>query len=130
VLDIGCGCGHTLETFHNHKPELCLHGVDMSEKIIEQAQKTHSWGTFLVAKAERLPYPSQSMVAVVSCNSMHHYDKPLQVFEEVSRVLLPGGTFYVNDFSQNGGHSGFLTGMVAVQHTTLRNFIEKKKSES
>ncbi len=97
VLDISCGCGCALNIFHHHSPTLTLHGIDMSKETIEEAKQNCPAAAFSVARAECLPYKEQRFDVVISCHALHHYKKPEQVFDEVSRVLAHGGIFYIND---------------------------------
>jgi SAM-dependent methyltransferase len=45
----------------------------------------------IVLAAERLPFPDNSLRAIYAVNVFHHLPKPRVFFEEVLRVLHPGG---------------------------------------
>lgn len=44
-------------------------------------------------EAPRLPFPDDSLDAVVSCVSVDYLVRPVDVFRDVARVLRPGGLF-------------------------------------
>jgi ubiquinone/menaquinone biosynthesis C-methylase UbiE len=69
----------------------------MSEPCIKRAKSSYHWGNFTVARAEALPHTDKMFSMVVSCISLHHYNKAQEVFSEASRVLELGGMLYVID---------------------------------
>lgn len=97
VLDISCGEGDELSVLHSFRPNLKFFGMDMSKNVIDKIKAKYQWGTFSVAFAESLPYDQGQFEVVLSCMSLHHYSKPLEVFKEVERVLSTQGTFYLID---------------------------------
>ena len=49
-----------------------------------------------------LPYPNASFDRVISCLMIHHLTAPnkLKAFQEVFRILKPGGEFHLLDFGK------------------------------
>ncbi len=97
IIDISCGQGDMLELFYGHSPALDFYGIDMSDAVVEQASRKHPWGIFSAGLAEHLPYPDGRFAVALSCMSLHHYKKPVEVFRQAARVLSVGGIFYVAD---------------------------------
>ena len=97
ILDISCGTGDVCAILNKYTSEHAFHGIDMSEKCIEKAKNNFPWGTFSVGRAEALAYDSNSFDLLISCMSLHHYDKPKEVFTEARRVLKKNGTLCVID---------------------------------
>lgn len=96
LLDIGCGNGNLFGMVNNDSLE--LYGVDLSEKMIEEAQAGYSDRAELqVADAERLPF-EDAMFNILVCNaSFHHYTHPELVLAEMNRVAKPQCVLLIGD---------------------------------
>jgi ubiquinone/menaquinone biosynthesis C-methylase UbiE len=102
VLDLGCGTGRLLNRLATQFPTLRGTGLDLSAKMLHQAQQGNRHGERLVYKqgnAESLPFAESQFDAVFNTLSFLHYPNPQQVFQEVNRVLCPSGKFYLVDFT-------------------------------
>ncbi len=100
VLDLGCGTGRLLDRLANHFPDLRGTGLDFSPEMLRQARQLnrhHPRLIYVQGNAEALPFANSQFDAVFNTLSFLHYPKPEQVFSEVSRVLHPGGRFYLVD---------------------------------
>jgi ubiquinone/menaquinone biosynthesis C-methylase UbiE len=100
VLDLGCGTGRLLDRLANHFPDLRGTGLDFSPEMLRQARQRnrhHPRLIYVQGNAEALPFADSQFDAVFNTLSFLHYPKPEQVFSEVSRVLHPGGRFYLVD---------------------------------
>jgi ubiquinone/menaquinone biosynthesis C-methylase UbiE len=102
VLDLGCGTGRLLHRLATQFPALQGTGLDLSAKMLHQAQQLNQHGGRLIYKqgnAESLPFTECQFDAVFNTLSFLHYSNPQQVFSEVSRVLRPDGRFYLVDYT-------------------------------
>ena len=104
VLDIGCGTGRLLTRLATEFPNLQGTGLDFSAEMIRQARRRQPDSVrprliYLQGNAESLPFADGQFDAVFNTISFLHYPNPEQVFSEVSRVLAPGGRFYLADFA-------------------------------
>ena len=102
VLDLGCGTGRLLNRLATQFPTLRGTGLDLSAKMLHQAQQGNRHKERLVYKqgnAESLPFADSQFDAVFNTLSFLHYPNPQQVFQEVNRVLYPSGKFYLVDFT-------------------------------
>jgi ubiquinone/menaquinone biosynthesis C-methylase UbiE len=97
VLDVGCGTGRLLRKVGAHWPAAELTGVDATEEMIEVARRSTPAATFYVGVAESLPLPDDSMDMVLSTDSLHHWNDRAAGVREVTRVLRPGGRFFLAD---------------------------------
>ena len=95
VLDYGCGDGQFSQVLANRGAHVT--GIDISPKIIEQAQTTAAGAglngytpKFLVADAHHTPFDDASFDYVFGNGALHHLDLP-KAWAEVARVLKPGG---------------------------------------
>lgn len=93
ILEVGCGTGANLELLSDDPPTSAM-GIDISEGMLNQARKkTFPFPTDFVCHDvnEGLPVPNSSKDLVVMSLVLEHLDVTDFIFEEVSRVLRPGG---------------------------------------
>ena len=94
VLDIGTGTGLQLRAIHQAYPLIDLFGMDLSGAAIDAARK--ALGDLEVdlrtGSIAGTPYPD-GYFDVISCNSsMSYWEDPAACFNEIHRILRPGGT--------------------------------------
>jgi SAM-dependent methyltransferase len=104
VLDIGCGAGTDLLIAARHAgPGGKVIGVDMTPAMREQATvaalKAGLWKTVEVraGNAEALPVEDGTIDVVISNGVINLTVHKGRAFEEISRVLRPGGRLYLAD---------------------------------
>jgi SAM-dependent methyltransferase len=99
VLDVGCGRGGTLavvsQFFHASRKV----GLDLSSAAIAYCQKAHCLPdtSFQEGDAEQLPFDDEEFDVVLSVESSHSYPDIGAFYEEVRRVVTPGGYFLYTD---------------------------------
>ncbi|WP_197444004.1 class I SAM-dependent methyltransferase [Maioricimonas rarisocia] len=89
ILDIGCGYeAPDLAAIPNCDADRV--GIDMvSDFRPERAPGV----VFIVGNSEHLPFRNESFSLVICRSVLEHVVHPQRVFEEISRVLKPGGQF-------------------------------------
>ena len=122
VLDLACGTGAMLRALRSRPDAPARYvGIDNSSAMLAQAARTLggvvgastqsrdadaeppvSW--LRGGADEAFPLPDGSVDAVVCANSFHFFGAPLVTLSEAYRVLRPGGTLLIGDWS-----SDFLT---------------------
>lgn len=93
VWDFGCGPGQTAQYLKNLGIEIA--GLDLSEKILEQARTIHPEIYFRKGNILKLEFENDSIAGVVAFYAIVHFTEE-QVgiaFREIFRVLKPGGLF-------------------------------------
>lgn len=101
VADLGCGSGAMLCEVLRVRPGWTGCGLDISEEAINYARRlaTHkgvaSRTQFQTACLMNLPFASSSLDVVIASEVVEHLPHPQRVFEELSRVLAPGGLLLV-----------------------------------
>ena len=93
VWDFGCGPGQTTKYLNNLGIEIS--GLDLSEKILEQARTIHREIHFQKGNILDLEFESGSIAGVVAFYAIIHFtEKQVELAcQEVFRVLQPGGIF-------------------------------------
>ncbi len=82
--------------FHSGPGELVALGMNPAE--LAANEQATSWVRHDLNTEPVLPFADEEFDAVVCCVSVDYLARPLEVFDEVWRVLRPGGVF-VNTFS-------------------------------
>jgi len=93
VLDIGTGTGLQLRAIHQLHPSIGLFGIDLSAAAIDAATKAIGVlkPDLRVGSIENTTY-SDNFFDVITCNSsMSYWDNPISCFNEIYRILKPGG---------------------------------------
>jgi ubiquinone/menaquinone biosynthesis C-methylase UbiE len=111
VLDVGCGPGYFARMLAaTVGPEGSVVGIDAAPEMIEYAGRKArrlSNCRFQPGAAEALAFADSSFDVVVSSLMMHHVPEELrlQAVREMRRVLRPGGTLLLSDFTipERGG---------------------------
>jgi len=95
VWDFGCGPGQTTKYLKNLGLEIS--GLDLSEKILEQAGKIHPEIHFRKGNILELEFDNDSIAGIVAFYAIVHFTKEQAAMacREVFRVLQPDGIFLV-----------------------------------
>lgn len=97
VLDLGCGYGWHC-AFAAEQGAVQVLGLDLSEKMIEEAKKRNAKRQieYRVCGIEAYEYPENRWDCVVSNLALHYIENIEQVFQKVHKTLKPGGVFIFN----------------------------------
>lgn len=87
ILNLGCGTGRFME--------YCNYGLDFSEQMLNQAIESYPSKDFTLSDAAATNFPDYSFDLVLSMHVIMHLNKEKSktVFDEVFRLLRPGGRF-------------------------------------
>jgi ubiquinone/menaquinone biosynthesis C-methylase UbiE len=93
VWDFGCGPGQTTKYLKYLGIEIS--GLDLSEKILEQARTIHPEISFRKGNILDLDFDDDSIAGVVAFYAIVHFTEEQvgTAFREIFRVLHPGGIF-------------------------------------
>lgn len=92
VLMLGCGTGEEsvlLEEFGGKD----MIGIDSSKESVRLADASYPTHTFEVGDMHSLVFEDRSFDFVYSSLTIHYSQEPNKVYEEVMRILKPGGVF-------------------------------------
>jgi len=105
VLDLGCGPGFWIEQIAKQFPKSIV-AADLTENALNLAKKrTEMLGisnvSFVKANAESLGF-ADNIFDHINCQGViHHTPDTRKAFNEISRVLVPGGSFSVSVYYKN-----------------------------
>jgi len=93
VWDFGCGPGQTSKYLKDLGVEIS--GLDLSGKMIEQAQAAHPGIHFQKGNILEPGFENDSIAGIVAFYSIVHFtdEQVVKAFHEAFRVLRPGGIF-------------------------------------
>lgn len=92
VLMLGCGTGEESMLLENFGADE-MTGIDQSAESIRLAARTYPTHTFITGDMHTLPFDDASFDFIYSSLTIHYSETPLRVYQEVMRVLRPGGVF-------------------------------------
>lgn len=102
-LDLGSGRGtDVLRLAEAVGPTGHAYGIDTTDAMLEKARRTAEKlgvenATFMRATFDRVPLPDGTVDWVVSNCALNHAPDKVAVWQEIHRVLKPGGRFVVSD---------------------------------
>lgn len=114
ILDIGCGTGTFVVQLKRRYPSAQIVGLDPDPKALVRAEKKIKRAAVAVrldeAFADELPYATGSFDRVFSSFMFHHLEEQekKKTLTEVRRVMKPGGSFHLLDFTGDHGSHGVL----------------------
>lgn len=91
IVDLGCGPGHWTARLAQAYPQATIYGVDLSPQMLAQAEHCYPQLNWVHASATQLPFPDQSVDFVFSSLMLQWCQPALPVFQELKRILRPGG---------------------------------------
>ncbi len=108
ALEIGPGPGYVGLEWLKKTKSSSLIGVEISPAMIVVAGKNAAeYGLSDRAKyviynaVDGLPFPDGSFDVVFATGSLHEWEKPENIFDEIYRVLKTGGRYFVSDLRRD-----------------------------
>lgn len=107
AVDLGCGPGHLVLELARQAPDLRVTGLDLSTEMLAEARhhgQKAGFGqrvSFELGDVERIPFDDNAVDLIVSTLSLHHWSDPVVVFDEINRILGPGGVFLIFDLRRD-----------------------------
>src|SRR3954470_12102030 len=89
TLDVGCGEGRWTRELGARGYDVV--GIDVSEKLVEEARAAHPDGRYDIAGVEQLPVADAAAHFVLCVNVLMHVFDLGKAADELARVLCPGG---------------------------------------
>lgn len=86
ALDVGCGEGYIIKYLRKHNNKIYIEGVDISEEVLEIAQKLNPGVKFSKGSIYNLKYRHTSFDVVLAIEILEHLEEPKKAIEELKRV--------------------------------------------
>lgn len=136
ALDCGCGGGANLKRLLKSCPEGRVTGVDYSEisvgksRVLNQEAVAAGRCRVLQASVMHLPFSLETFNAVTAFETVYFWPDLHRSFQEVRRVLKPGGTFLIcnecgGDAPRDEKWTEVVSGMVIYRDAQLKAALEK-----
>jgi len=106
-LDAGCGGGRYLVALARLGAKH-VHGIDISAEAVAAATQRiaarhlENQADARQASVLDIPFPDATFDYVVSSGVIHHTPNPKKGFDELVRVLKPGGTLFLSVYGRGG----------------------------
>jgi arsenite methyltransferase len=105
ILDLGTGSGYALRALRETQDIGISVGLDGSPEMVRNAQgyTTDSLIQYLTGDFHQLPFGDETIDHIWSMEAFYYSQNPIEVLEEIERVLRSGGTFFcaVNFFQES-----------------------------
>ncbi len=106
ILDLGTGLGNLAIEMARRFPDSQIFGLDISEKIVAQAQMyAQREGLnnikFKLMDVHNLEFEDNSVDLITSHGSLHHWRNSKKVFTQIYRVLKTGGLGFIVDLRRD-----------------------------
>ncbi len=100
IVDLAGGTGDIAVRLKRLMPEMAVAVVDPSREMLAVCAKRFGDGALLVAaEGESLPFADASVGAVTLSFGLRNMTDPRAALAEINRVLMPGGTVNILEFS-------------------------------
>jgi ubiquinone/menaquinone biosynthesis C-methylase UbiE len=104
LLEVGCGVGAQTSILLRRFPKIKITGIDLNEEQLVAAKATLEQqplakGRYTIQKmdAQNMDFSAHSFDGAFLCWILEHVPDPLQILNEVRRVLRPGGVVYITE---------------------------------
>ncbi|MBL0104299.1 MAG: class I SAM-dependent methyltransferase [Bacteroidetes bacterium] len=101
VLEIGPANGAFLNRIFEKENSIVYSGIDLSKDMVDEANNTHKAlvaskaASFVHGSVEEMPFESNSFNHIFTVNTLYFWPDVMKGFDEILRVLKPGGDFSI-----------------------------------
>jgi ubiquinone/menaquinone biosynthesis C-methylase UbiE len=103
ILDVGTGTARIPILMCQQRPQYLITGIDLAQSMLIIGQRNvEEAGLNQRIRLERvdskrMPYPDLEFDMLVSNSLVHHLPDPLSFFQEIERLVRPGGALLIRD---------------------------------
>lgn len=118
VLDVGCGAGGK-SLFYASKGAKKVVGIDIVERYKEESESLAkelgiSNFEFQIQDASKTTFDDNTFDTIIMNDAMEHVANPVEVLNEMKRILKPGGKLYVNFPPYNHPFGAHLSDVIGI----------------
>lgn len=112
VLELACGPGNITKYILEKRPDLKIFGIDLAPNMLELAKQNNPSAEFKVMDCREIKNLNQKFDAVMCgfCLPYLSKEEAIKLIEDVSKLLNPGGVFYISTMEDDYSKSGFKKG--------------------
>ena len=103
ILDLGVGPGLLIQQLNQSIPNARIIGIDPSQQMLNQSKKNAD-AELKIGSADNIPLENNSTDVIVTRYTLTYWNDINKGFQEINRVLKPGGYFIIEclnkDFSK------------------------------
>jgi ubiquinone/menaquinone biosynthesis C-methylase UbiE len=107
IIDVGCGFGAMNIVLAHRFIDSEIVGIDLSDPLLRLASQSAQAANlddrvrFEKADVHQIPYDDGAFDAVISTNMVHLVDDPVQMLNEIERILVPDGCLFIADIRRS-----------------------------
>ncbi|MDO8582332.1 MAG: class I SAM-dependent methyltransferase [bacterium] len=104
IVDFGCGAGFFLHAIGDRRRQAHLIGIDQSASMLRDARlflQTFQHVRLIRRDVTDTSLPSAFADLVVSKDSFHEFEKPIDTLREMFRIVKPGGWIFIQDLRRD-----------------------------
>lgn len=107
ALEIGPGPGYLGLEWLNKTDETKLTAIEISSDMVEIAEEnSREYGLddrveYVKGDAQEMPFDDNMFDTIFTNGSLHEWSEPLKIFNEVHRILKPGGKYFISDMRRD-----------------------------
>ena len=107
IIDVGCGFGGMNIVLAHRFVDSEIIGIDLSDPLLRLANRSAQAADlgnrvrFEKADVHQIPYDDDSFDVVINTNMVHLVDDPVQMLNEIERILAPDGCLFIADIRRS-----------------------------
>ncbi|MBN1815202.1 MAG: class I SAM-dependent methyltransferase [Anaerolineae bacterium] len=107
IIDVGCGFGGMNIVLARRFADSEIVGIDLSDPLLQLANRSAQAANlgdrvrFEKADVHQIPYDDNSFDVVINTNMAHLVDDPVQMLNEIERILVPDGCLFIADIRRS-----------------------------
>ena len=134
VLDVACGPGNISKYLIKEKPKLKVHGIDLSQEMINLARSNNPTGIFEIMDGREISKLNKIYDAIVAgfCFPYLTMDEVTQFITDARAIVRAGGILYISTMEDDYENSGYKSknnvDRVYIYYHQAKYLLEKLKS--